>query len=67
MNLSQYLGKRIRVTDAEGDVTEGKCVAFTPAADNDPEVDAIDLETDPGAGFTIGFDQNEIKQIEVIE
>lgn len=67
MSLSQYLGKRVKIIDVDDDVFEGKCISFTPAADNDPEVESIDIETESGAGHTVGFDQADIKNIEVIE
>ena len=67
MNLSQYLGKRIRLTDIDGDVTEGKCVCVTPAQDNDPEIASLDLQTESKSAFTIGFDEPEIKSIEIID
>lgn len=67
MNLSQYLGKRIRLVDVDGEITDGECVCVTPAQDNDPEIASIDIQTKPGSGYTIGFNEDEIKSIEVIE
>ncbi|MNW40113.1 hypothetical protein D3C74_172190 [compost metagenome] len=67
MNLSQYLGKRLKLVDVDDDVTIGKCVCVTPALDNDPEIASIDLQTRPDARFTIGFNEDEIKSIEVID
>ncbi|NWL90005.1 MULTISPECIES: hypothetical protein [unclassified Paenibacillus] len=67
MNLSQYLGKRVKLIDTDGEITIGKCVCVTPALDNDPEIASIDLQTRLDAGFTIGFNEDEIKSIEVID
>lgn len=67
MNLSQYLGKRVKLIDVDGEITTGKCVCVTPALDNNPEIASIDLQTRPDAGFTIGFNEDEINSIEVIE
>jgi hypothetical protein len=63
MELKEFIGKKIRITTDEGKVFEGKCTDFTPAIDNEPEIDSIGLET---TGLSYEIYQNEIRNIEVI-
>ncbi|AKA68539.1 hypothetical protein [Clostridium scatologenes] len=62
MNLRNCVGKKIKITTIEGEVFEGKCTDFTPALDNEPEVDSIGLKT-----TTLSYEvyENEIKSIEL--
>lgn len=63
MSLWEYVGKKIKVTCLSGKVFEGKCVDFTQALDNEPEIDSIGLET---TELSYELYENEIKSIEVI-
>jgi hypothetical protein len=67
LNLWEYVGKRIRVIDTEGQVFEGKCTDYTQALDNEPEIDSIGVETEPGSGYSYEIYENEIESIEIIE
>lgn len=63
MNLREYVGKKIKVTTNEDRVFEGNCTDFTPALDNEPEIDSIGLET---TILSYEIYANEIKSIEVL-
>lgn len=72
-NLRQYEGERIRLTDIDGDVFEGKCCDYFFADDNSPdfEEDAIALWKPVRNGETqyqnpVQFNNSEIKSIEII-
>lgn len=67
MELWEYAGKRIRLTDIDGQVFEGDCTDYTPADENESEKASIGIQTEPGAGFAYELYENEIKSIEVID
>lgn len=65
MNLYQYLGKKIKVTFIDNQVLEGFCNTFTGKLDTEDELyDEITIETDKHK--YIGFNESEVKNIEII-
>lgn len=63
MRLSDYCGKKVKIVLKDGETFQGKCIEFTKAIDNDPEVDSIDLQVDKKI---YEIYENEIKDIEII-
>lgn len=63
MKLSEYCGKKVKITLEEDEVLQGKCVEFTKAIDNDPEIDSIDVKI---KDKVYEIYANEIKSIEVL-
>ncbi len=63
MRLSEYCGKKINVTLLDGEMLKGKCIEYTKAMYNDPEIDSIDLQIDKK---TYEIYENEIKNIEIL-
>ena len=60
----RMLGKKVRITFVDGSTPiSGRCVGYTPAIDNEPELAEIDLDTGV-AGVCYGFLENEIMKIE---
>lgn len=58
------LGKQVRITFRDGSPPMcGVCVGYTRAADNEPEIAEIDIDTDV-AGAYYGLMENEIEAIE---
>ncbi|HEQ4770428.1 TPA: hypothetical protein VIT52_001206 [Streptococcus pyogenes] len=66
MNLCQYLRKDIKVTFVDGQVLEGYCNTFTGKLDTEDELyDEITIKTDKNP--YIGFNESEIKSIEIVK
>lgn len=63
MRLSDYCGKKVKIVLKDGEIFKGKCIEFTKAIDNDPEIDSIDLQVDKKI---YEIYENEIKDIEII-
>lgn len=63
MKLSEYCGKKVKITLEEDEVLQGKCVEFTKAIDNDPEIDSIDVKV---KDKIYEIYENEIKSIEIL-
>ncbi|WP_024613645.1 hypothetical protein [Clostridium sp. Ade.TY] len=63
MRLWEYVDKYIKVICKNGKVFKGKCIDYTQALDNEPEVDSIGLDV-KGIGYELY--ENEIKYIEII-
>lgn len=65
MNLSQYLGKNIKVVFIDGQILEGYCNSFTGRLDTEDELyDELTIKT---ARYPyVGFNESEIKSIEVL-
>lgn len=63
MKLYEYVDKMIKVTLLEGDTLTGKCMDYTKAIENDPEIDSIDLKVKKEI---YEIYENEIKSIEII-
>ena len=63
MKLSEYCGKKIKIILEEDEVLQGKCIEFTKATDNDPEIDSIDIKV---KDKVYEIYANEIKSIEVL-
>ena len=58
------LGKQVRITFRDGSPPMcGVCVGYTRAADNEPEIAEIDIDTG-AAGAYYGLMENEIEAIE---
>ena len=65
MDLYQYLGKKIKVTFVDNQILEGLCNTFTGKLDTEDELyDELTIKTDQFE--YVGFSENEIKLIEVI-
>ncbi|VGQ85605.1 hypothetical protein [Streptococcus pyogenes] len=66
MSLCQYLRKDIKVTFVDGHVLEGHCNTFTGKLDTEDELyDEITIKTDKNP--YIGFNESEIKSIEIVK
>lgn len=63
MKLYDYCNKKIKVTLIDGDILVGKCIDYTKAIENDPEIDSIDLQVKKEIYEVY---ENEIKKIEVV-
>ena len=65
MNLEDYLGKYVRVTFTDDQILEGLCNTFTCKQDTEEGLyDEITIQTDRYK--YVGFNENEIKQIEIV-
>ena len=64
MKLSDYCDKKVKITLEEDEVIIGKCIEFTNAKYNDPEIDSIDIEVEDKV---YEIYENEIKKIEIIK
>ncbi len=65
VDMYQYEGKDIVVHFLDGTpAMSGRCVAYTPAYDNDPEIDSLDIKK---WGFYYSIDIPEIDYIEIID
>lgn len=70
MKLSRSLeGKRVRIVDVDGEVFEGKVMDYIFPEDNEPEgIAGINMYKCPQRpGQWIGFNETDIKSIEVVE
>ncbi|MDY2632385.1 MAG: hypothetical protein SOV85_13695 [Clostridium sp.] len=63
MELWKYEGKEIKVVCKSGRIFNGKCIDYTQALDNEPEIDSIGLNVN---GISYEIYENEIKSIELI-
>lgn len=66
MRLQDYVGKYVRIFGTSGIVKEGQVISYTPAYDNDPEVECIDVRV-PGSCMIIEYEPDEIASIEIID
>lgn len=66
MELYEYVGRKIKLCNFEGIEVEGRCIGYTQALDNEPEVEEIDIKREGYSGI-IGVTAPEIKSIEIIE
>lgn len=64
MNLYDYVNKKVKVTLIEGDILIGKCLDYTKAIENDPEIDSIDLKVKKDIYEIF---ENEIEYIDIID
>ncbi|MBS4872263.1 MAG: hypothetical protein KHZ78_05450 [Peptoniphilus sp. oral taxon 375] len=60
MNLIEYWGEQVILTDVDGTVFEGFCSSYTPAEDNPDEKESIDLKI---KGQIYTFFKDEIETI----
>lgn len=67
MTLGQHLeGKRVRLTDIDGKVFTGKVTDYVYPEDNEPEdIDCIIIRDDK-TKRSIGFNNPEIKSIDIL-
>lgn len=66
MDLESFLGNNIKVTFTDGQTLEGVCNTFTGKLDTEDELyDEITVETDKHK--YVGFNESEIKSIEIID
>lgn len=63
MKLSEYCGKNVKITLGEDEFLIGKCVEFTKAIYNDPEIASIDVKVKKDI---YEIYENEIKKIEIV-
>ena len=63
MKLYEYCGKQVKITLEEDEVIIGKCMEYSKALYNDPEVDSIDVKV---KDKVYEIYENEIKNIEVL-
>ncbi|WP_099320559.1 hypothetical protein [Anaerococcus sp. Marseille-P3625] len=63
-NLKKYSNKKIRVTTKNQSVFTGVYSIYTPAGDNEPEIESISLET-PERYYDI--DTPDIIKIEILD
>ena len=63
MRLSDYCGKKVKITLKDGEIMQGKCTDYIKAIDNDPEIASIDLQVNKKL---YEIYENEIKSIEII-
>lgn len=61
MRLKEYNGKRVKAIGVDGKIYTGKVLVYIPAPDNDPEEDAILLDS----GW--GLNESDIKEISIIK
>ena len=69
MNLIDYEGKKVKITDTRKRIWEGKVTDYIYPEDNEPEVESIIIRCEAGKlpGKSIEFTALEIESIEVIE
>ena len=69
MNLIEYEGKKVKITDTKKRIWEGKVTDYIYPEDNEPEVESIIIRCEVGKfpGKSIEFTALEIKSVEVIE
>lgn len=61
-----YFGKKIKVYSPDGDATVGRLFGFSyDYDDNDNEI--LDFDVEREDGFLIGFTEDEIERIEIID
>nr|WP_300006266.1 hypothetical protein [Tissierella sp.] len=63
MKLYEYCGKQVKITLDEDEFIVGKCMEFTKAIYNDPEIASIDVKV---KGDIYEIYENEIKKIEIV-
>lgn len=63
----KMVGKRVRVTFKDGGTPViGKCIGYTRAVDNDPEIAEIDVDTGV-QGACYGLMESEISDVEELK
>jgi hypothetical protein len=64
-NMYQYEGRRIVLHFSDGTPPlSGRCIAYTPAYDNDPEIASLDIQK---GGRYYSIDIPDIDRIDIIE
>ncbi len=64
MSFQNYLGKRARITDVDGEVFVGTIVVVTPAIDNEENEASFCINS---MGLWIEFFESEIDSFEILE
>lgn len=64
-SLKDYFNKTVKIVDIDNEKFIGYVETYTPAVDSDEEVEEIAIKP-KGSRHLIGFNENEIKSIEVI-
>lgn len=69
MKLSQSLeGRKVKIIDVDGELFTGTVSDYIFPEDNEPEgIAGIILEDCPQRSYLLGFNETEIKSIEVIK
>ncbi len=62
--LREYFNKRVRIVDIDNEEFRGYVETYTPAIDSDKELEEIAILDK--SNNLIGFNENEIKSIEII-
>lgn len=63
MKLYEYCDKKVKITLEEDEVIIGKCIEYSKALYNDPEIDSIDIKV---KDKVYEIYENEIKSIEIL-
>ena len=67
MSLRDFEGKRVQIVNVEGEVFEGIVSDYVFPEDNNPEgEEGITLDDCPQRPYLLGFNESEIKSIEII-
>ena len=66
MHLGKYSGKKVILTDVDGDKFEGIADLYTSALDNPSGVASIAIRQSNKRGVLIEFEEQEIASIELI-
>ncbi len=65
-NLEKYLGKKVKITDADNKIWVGKVDLVDDADDNMSGYDSVSLLCDDCHDVLIEINENEIRKIEII-
>ena len=65
MNLYEFWGKRVKITDTDGKIFIGYAAYYTSALDDPDGVGYLSLEPDGREDILIDFTENEITNIEI--
>lgn len=67
MNLIELEGKRVRITDINGEIFEGRVEDYIFPEDNEPEgLESITLYDCPQRSYPVEFYETDIKSIQII-
>lgn len=69
MSLIDYEGKKVKITDSEKQIWEGKATDYVYPEDNEPEIESLIIRCEVGKfpGRFVEFTPDEIRSIEVID
>ena len=66
VHLSKYSGKKVILTDVDGDKFEGIADLYTSAFDNPSGVASVVIKQSNNRGVLIEFEEHEIANIELV-